>query len=154
MTERRKFIEPGIAMTAVDYFSLSALARECLRTEPDLARDLMVELQRAKVLPAGIHPEDLVSIWSGVTFFNHSSGFKQDVTLVLPDQAHALLARISILSPLGIALIGLRVGQSVTWFTDPKRMTRLSVIMVRNASCLNAWTSRTTERPTNWSSDL
>jgi regulator of nucleoside diphosphate kinase len=145
MTERWKFIKPGIAMTAVDYFSLSALARECLQIEPDLARDLMVELQRANVLPVGTHPEDLVSIWSGVTFFNHSSGFKQEVTLVLPDQAHARLARISILSPLGIALIGLRVGQSVTWFTDPKRMTQLSAIMVTNASCLNTWTSRTSE---------
>lgn len=75
MIERRKFIKPGIAMMAAHYFSLSSRARDCLRTEPDLALDLVMELQRAKVRLAETHPA--VDLCASGHAADHTRGSEQ-----------------------------------------------------------------------------
>lgn len=73
------------------------------------------ELLRAKVVPRDRIPEDLVTMNSRVVFENETTGERREVTLVYPDQADIDSGKISILVPVGTALLGLRVGQSIDW---------------------------------------
>ena len=59
-------------------------------------------------------PVDVVRMGSTVTY-RPDNGDDREVTLVLPAEADISEGRISVLTPVGTALIGLRTGQSTTW---------------------------------------
>jgi regulator of nucleoside diphosphate kinase len=73
------------------------------------------ELLRAKVVPREKIPEDVVTMNSRVVFENETTGVRREITLVYPGMADIDEGRISILVPVGTALLGLRVGQSIDW---------------------------------------
>jgi regulator of nucleoside diphosphate kinase len=73
------------------------------------------ELLRAKVVPSDEIPHDVVTMNSRVLFENETTGKRREVTLVYPGMADIDAGRISILVPVGTALLGLRVGQSIDW---------------------------------------
>jgi regulator of nucleoside diphosphate kinase len=76
---------------------------------------LEAELLRANVLPSGQIPQDVVTMNSKVIFENETTGERREVTLVYPGSADIDAGRISVLVPIGTALLGLRVGQSIDW---------------------------------------
>jgi regulator of nucleoside diphosphate kinase len=76
---------------------------------------LEAELLRAKVVPREKIPQDVVTMNSRVLFENETTGERREVTLVYPGMADIDAGRISILVPVGTALLGLRVGQSIDW---------------------------------------
>lgn len=55
------------------------------------------------------------------------SGDDRTVTLVFPGDADIAEGRVSILTPIGVALIGLSAGQSMGWTTRDGRPNRLTV---------------------------
>jgi regulator of nucleoside diphosphate kinase len=63
--------------------------------------------------------------------FRSDDGQHRRVTLVFPGEADISRDRISILTPIGIALIGLSEGQSITWVTRDGRERGLTVLSVR-----------------------
>ncbi|HEX7054283.1 MAG TPA: nucleoside diphosphate kinase regulator [Burkholderiales bacterium] len=73
------------------------------------------ELLRAQVVPRGEMPADTVTMNSRVVFEDVTSGERREVTLVYPGSADIDAGRISVLTPVGTALLGLRVGQSIDW---------------------------------------
>src|SRR5690349_21540509 len=73
------------------------------------------ELLRAKVVPREQLPHDVVTMNSRVLFENETTGERREVTLVYPGTADIDAGRISVLVPVGTALLGLRVGQSIDW---------------------------------------
>lgn len=73
------------------------------------------ELVRAKVVPRDKIPEDVVTMNSRVVFENETTRERREVTLVYPGSADIDAGKISILVPVGTALLGLRVGQSIDW---------------------------------------
>lgn len=73
------------------------------------------ELLRAKVVAKEEIPADVVTMNSRVVFENVGTGERREVTLVYPGSADINAGRISILVPIGTALLGLRVGQSIDW---------------------------------------
>ncbi len=73
------------------------------------------ELVRANVVPRKEIPEDVVTMNSRVVFENVTTGERREVTLVYPGNADIDAGRISVLVPIGTALLGLRVGQSIDW---------------------------------------
>ena len=73
------------------------------------------ELLRAKVVPREKLPQDVVTMNSRVVFENETTGIRREITLVYPGMADIDAGRISILVPVGTALLGLRVGQSIDW---------------------------------------
>ena len=128
-TIRSGEIKPRITLTADDYERLSLLARAAATSMPDLATILSDELERAHVLADG-RPEQTVCMGSEVEFRDDSTGKIQTVTLVYPGDADISQRRISVLTPVGTALIGLSAGDSITWETrngDPRRLTVLAV---------------------------
>ena len=73
------------------------------------------ELLRANVVPREKIPKDVVTMNSRVIFENVTTGERREVTLVYPGSANIDAGRISVLVPVGTALLGLRVGQSILW---------------------------------------
>jgi len=123
-------IKPRIRLTAKDYESLSLLARAAASGIPDVASVLAEELERAHVLADG-HSEHSVCMGSAVEFRDDKTGKAQTVTLVYPGDADISQGRISVLTPVGAALIGLGVGDSITWKTRTGEYRKLTVLEVR-----------------------
>ena len=91
------------------------------------------ELGRAKIVRNTELPVDVVAIDSRVTFIDLDTAEESTVTLVYPANANIEQMKISILSPIGTALIGLRVGGKIDWPLPSGRIRHLQVIAVIQA---------------------
>jgi regulator of nucleoside diphosphate kinase len=123
--------KPTIILSAEDYERLSALANAARKRMPDLANELADEVDRAHVLAKGKHPQHIVCMNSEVEFRDDTIGKVQMVTLVYPEDADITQRKISVLTPVGTALIGLRTGQSITWEAPNGELRQLTVLSVR-----------------------
>jgi regulator of nucleoside diphosphate kinase len=126
-------LEPHITLTASDHEHLSGLARAAMRSMPEAAANLADELARAHVLAKGRRPIDVVGMGCEVEFRDESNGRIQQVMLVDPSEADIEQRKVSVLTPVGTALIGLRTGASIAWETRTGQLKRLTVMKVRNA---------------------
>jgi regulator of nucleoside diphosphate kinase len=95
------------------------------------ASALMGELRRADVLPQQQMPADVVTMGSTVECSDEISGERHALTLVYPDEADVDAGRVSVLTPVGSALLGLSVGQGIDWDVPGGRHLRLRVNAVR-----------------------
>ena len=128
---RSKHLKPSITRTASDHERLSGLVRAAMNNMPDVASGLADEIDGAHIMAKGQHPIGMVSMGSEVEFRDDTSGRIQKVFLVYPGQADISQDKISVLTPIGTALIGLRVGSSITWETRTGEFKRLTVLEVR-----------------------
>jgi regulator of nucleoside diphosphate kinase len=88
------------------------------------------ELLRARVVPSDQIPRDVVTMNSRVVFEDEQTGERREVTLVYPRDADIDAGKISVLVPVGSALLGLRVGQSIDWTLPSGQKRRYRVIAV------------------------
>src|SRR4051812_17990318 len=109
-------VKPRITLSAEDYERLAQLARAAEGSMPELTSVLSEELDRAQVLAQG-RPGQTVCMGSEVMFRDGSSGKIDTLTLVYPAEADISRRRISVMTPIGTALIGLGLGDSITWET-------------------------------------
>ncbi|WP_262297777.1 nucleoside diphosphate kinase regulator [Microvirga sesbaniae] len=121
---------PRITLTATDFAKLSTLAEAAAHTLPDVARELSAELDRAHVLAEGRLRPDAVHMGCQVDFRDDTTGRVQTVTLVYPHEADISKGKVSVLTPIGTALIGLPLGQSIDWTTRTGESRRLTVLQV------------------------
>ncbi len=98
--------------------------------DADHLRQLRAELDRAVIVSAGEIPPGVVTMDSTVTVMDVTSGDRRHITLVYPHEASAELGRISVLAPLGTALLGYREGDEVEW-RMPGGLRRLRIESVR-----------------------
>ncbi len=80
-------------------------------------RKLREELDRAAVIDPAAFPDDVVAMESTVAFEDLDTGEIEEYTITFPERADLGRNRISILAPIGTALIGCRVGAVVSWPT-------------------------------------
>jgi regulator of nucleoside diphosphate kinase len=123
--------KPRITLSTEDYARLSALAHAARNKMPDLASDLAEEISRADVLANTRHLHHVVCMNSEVEFRDDTTGKLQKVTLVYPHEADISKRLVSVLTPVGTALIGLREGTSMTWETPSGETRQLTVLAVR-----------------------
>ena len=124
--------EPAIIASDADYDRLTSLAAAVRTRSPEIAEQLQGEMERAQILSAGTVPADVVQMGSTVEF--RWDGFRQrQVTLVFPGEADIAAGRVSILTPIGAALIGLARGQSIAWETRRGESRALTVLEVGDA---------------------
>ena len=123
--------KPHITLSTRDHEKLSVLAEAASNTMPNVAAELAGELGRAHVLAEGRHPADAVCMGCEVDFRDDMTGRVQTVTLVYPNEVDITQGRISVLTPIGTALIGLPVGGSIDWTTRTAETKRLTVLRVR-----------------------
>jgi regulator of nucleoside diphosphate kinase len=111
------------------YTRLVALAQRARAQTPELADRLLVEVERADLRPPSEMPDDVVTLGSEVTFREHDR--TRTVYIVAPEDADIERRKISVLTPVGAALLGLVVGQKISWQMPDKRIAVLEVLGVR-----------------------
>lgn len=111
---RRYDLKPKIVLSEDDHQKLIALALAGSGHTSDAADDLLYEIERARVVPAPKLASSVVRMGSTVTY-RPDNGADRKVTLVYPVDADIAEGKVSVLTPVGTALIGLDVGQSITW---------------------------------------
>jgi len=121
---------PPIVLAADEVPRLMALSSCGMRTAPEAAEFLEGELARARVLPPDSVPPGTVRMGSRVVYRDDGSQKEIHAELVYPGKEDVERRRVSILSPVGAALIGLAAGQSIVFTTPFGRRRKLTVVRV------------------------
>jgi len=122
MNERRIFV------TEKDMERLEHLLQASNKSE--YARNLEAELVNAVVVPSEEIPPDVVTMNSRVSFEDITTGNVETITLVYPSQANVSSKLVSVLAPVGSALLGLSVGQIIEWPVPNGRQRSLRIVEV------------------------
>lgn len=117
-TENRIFI------TDQDYHRLSALVSQ---VDSEWSELLEEEIGRANVIAQKDISKEVVTMNSKIKFIDETSNSETEMTLVYPQDANLEGGKISILAPVGIALLGLSVGQSINWKMPNGSVKKLKV---------------------------
>lgn len=88
------------------------------------------ELERATIVPDDALPPGTVALDSRVRFRDETTGRVRDITLVLPARAAASDGHVSVLSPIGSALLGLSTHDRIDWPLPGGKLSRLRVLDV------------------------
>lgn len=102
------------------------LSRSAATRDQEHLEELRVELERAQVLEPEKISAKVITMNKLVRFVDLSSGKRQEVVLVSPSEADVSARRISVLAPLGTALLGNREGDEVEWLM-PGGIRRLQI---------------------------
>ncbi|HSS40368.1 MAG TPA: nucleoside diphosphate kinase regulator [Polyangia bacterium] len=127
--------DPDIVVAATDHKRLTGLATALLDRNPDLADELLAEMERARVVAPDAVPADVVRMGSTVEF-RAEDGVRRRVTLVFPVDADISAGKVSIFTPVGVALIGLSAGQSIAWWGRDGKGHRMTVLAVEPAMAM------------------
>lgn len=122
---------PPISLRMCDADRLRNIAEAASEKYPQTTDFLAREIERAEILPDARLLPGLVTMDSEVTFRDDISMQERAVTLVYPEAADVDAGRISILTPIGAALIGLSVGQTIEFQTPGGRWRSLTVLRVQ-----------------------
>jgi regulator of nucleoside diphosphate kinase len=95
------------------------------------AEELESELKKAKVVDKEDLPDDVVRLNSKVTIKEEKENKIMELTVVTPEKANIKQRLISIMSPIGTALIGFRKGQQVRWKVPSGKKT-FTIMDVQN----------------------
>lgn len=128
--------KPNIVVTQSDHKVLIGLAEAVSSHNEDVAEVLIAELERAKIVADTRISATIVRIGSTVDY--EAEGVARTVTLVLPVDADISAGRVSILTPIGTALLGLSPDQSIDWKARDGRTHRLTVTAVRQDATATA----------------
>lgn len=117
----------SLVVSSIDYQALLEIIE---RDDSPAAEALEAELDRADIVKAADFPRDVVAMNAAATFVDLDSGEETTVFLVYPQDADVSKKKISILSPVGTALIGLRIGDKIDWPLPNGKTRRLQVTSV------------------------
>jgi regulator of nucleoside diphosphate kinase len=117
-------LEPSIIIGDSDQHRLLSLLD--LHDTP-AAEQLSTELHRAVIVAQSSVPADVVTMNTEVVYEDCDTFTRRKVRIVYPQDADAARGRISVLAPIGSALLGLRVGQTISW-NVPNGTKRIRVV--------------------------
>lgn len=109
---------------------LESLAGAALARLPEVAYPLVNKLTSAKLVPPARLPADVVTIGSRLSYRDELTGRSQQVTLAWPEHADISRGIVSILTPVGVALLGLSAGDRFRWTTRAGEERALTVLTV------------------------
>ena len=119
-----------ITLSRLDVERIEALLETPALRDSPAAEKLRAEFDRADIVEPANMPHDVVSMNSSADCVDESNGKHYTLTLVYPKDADADAGRISVLAPVGSALLGLRVGQSIDWPGNGGRTLKLKVTAI------------------------
>ena len=126
-------MRPPIAIDANHFARLSALSSLTSGRMTEVCEYLREELDRAHVLPTEKLRPDIVSLGSQVEFRDEQTGKIQEIILVYPHDADITRRRVSVLTPVGAALLGLSINQAISFRTRIGERRELTVLKVGRA---------------------
>ncbi len=130
----RRTRAPKIVINANDLGHIEALAEGAIQRNPAMADRLLDEIGRARVVAPAKMPKNVVSMGSTVTYRDETTGLEKSVILVFPEDADIAQQRISLMTPIGVALLGLAEGAAFYWDTRDNQRRTLTVIHVEQAA--------------------
>lgn len=121
---------PPVIVSKADRDRLYPLAISALanRRMAPAASNVLREISRAKIVPNDQLPKNVVALNSHVDVRDNVAGTNRRVVLVLPDETSTQPNAVSVLSPLGAALIGLSEGYSIEWCTASGERSNVTVL--------------------------
>jgi regulator of nucleoside diphosphate kinase len=117
----------AIVISSLDLQRIEELLELPAYSDSADAASLRAELARANILEPGEMPDDIVTMNSRATVVDETDGETREISLVYPRDADGAANRISVLAPVGSAMLGLRVGQAIDWKIPGGRALRLRV---------------------------
>jgi regulator of nucleoside diphosphate kinase len=120
---------PAIIVSNTDRDQLRRLAVSAMDRMPEVANELLTEIERATIVASPAVPRNVIQMGSTAEIVAGGDG-RRRVTLVFPSDADISSGKISILTPIGAALIGLSEGQSIIWSTRDGREQQMTVLAV------------------------
>jgi regulator of nucleoside diphosphate kinase len=120
--------KPGIMMSSHDFDRLEALLENLSENDFPGKEALQDELDRAETVDPRQMPPTVVTMNSTVRFMNETTGEEFCMTLVYPKDVQGKPDRISILAPVGSALIGLSIGDLIEWSLPGGSIIRVRII--------------------------
>lgn len=108
---------------------LLLVAKQFASPQPAFLRDLEGELQRASVVPPEQVPPYVVTMNTRVKLIDTDTGKEKSYTLVFPSDADLEEGKLSILSDLGVAILGYSVGDTIEW-EFPEGLKRIRIAMI------------------------
>ena len=127
--KRRSKIATSIYITELDYDRLNGLidrTRERNDVDKEYLNTLEAELERAEIVDAKDIPADVITMRSKVRLKDLASGDSNTYSLVFPTEADFAEGKISVLAPIGTAILGYRRGDTIEWQV-PSGLRRLKV---------------------------
>lgn len=118
-----------IFITEKDKIKLQKLINEAKEFHPGnevYLNNLERELDRAQLVASEKIPHNVITMHSKVLLRDIDSGEEMTYTLVYPNEANLMEDKISVLAPVGTAIIGLREKEAINW-KIPSGMVRLEV---------------------------
>lgn len=131
MTKHVNARKPRIRMIDSEADRIADLALAAEARMPELCGQLLSEIERAQTARDGAVGDDVVTMGAHVTYSDEASGQSRTVQLVYPGEANIEAGRVSILTPIGAALIGLSVGQSIVWPDRNGKERALTILAVK-----------------------
>jgi len=108
---------------------LISVARTFSSYEEEYLKELEAELNKGKIVESMKVPKDVITMNSKVRIKDMASNEEVVYTLVFPGMADIDQNKISILSPVGTALLGYEVGDIIEWKV-PAGMRRLNILEI------------------------
>ncbi len=121
-----------IYITEFDKQRLTELLNELRRTgyaDRGALRNLEGELERATLVTPQAVPPDVITMNSKVQLYDLTFEEEMTVTLVFPEDAAPVASKVSVLAPIGMAMLGYRVGDIFEWEV-PEGVSRLKVLKI------------------------
>jgi regulator of nucleoside diphosphate kinase len=123
---------PPITITTVDYDRLAWIATAGVTGQRYTVAEMLAdELDRAMIAAPGAIRPDIVTMHSEVEYRDEATGDVRRTTLVYPGEEDSDAQRISVLTPVGAALIGLSEGQAMEWEGPAGGQRKVTVQRVR-----------------------
>jgi regulator of nucleoside diphosphate kinase len=123
---------PPVVISAGDRERLVSVAKSALSSDraAPTASNLLSELARATVFAQDAVPRNVVLMGSEVEVHDDIRKTRARVRLVYPDEVALASDAVSVLTPLGVALIGLSEGASIQWCTATGDLSRITIVRV------------------------
>src|SRR4029079_15514101 len=119
----------NLIVSNADYERLTDLANASMERQPAVSQDVLYALDGAQIVDNKDVPKDVVRMGSTVTF-KSDDGHTRTLKLVYPADESLDQHRISVMTPVAAALIGLGQGQSISWTARDGKHHRLTVTKV------------------------
>lgn len=108
-------MRPNIVVSSLDMERLEALIDSLPAAQADNCAALLDELARAELVEPDAMPPDVVSMNSRVRFILDDAAEPIEMTLAYPKDVNGAADKLSVLTPIGNALLGLKAGDSIAW---------------------------------------
>ncbi|WP_300614676.1 nucleoside diphosphate kinase regulator [Dokdonella sp.] len=125
-----KTATPPIVVSSLDLERIEALLESPAYRQFPGAEALRAEIMRASILDPKDMPADVVTMNSTVKVIDEGTHEEHQLTLVYPRDADGDPGKVSVLAPVGSAILGLRVGETIRWPMPGGRQVALRIAAI------------------------